>query len=73
MRPGEDGIVLTWRGLQATLLPQVWQSLPTPSEFLNALKRKAGLHTDFWDDDVRLQCFAVRHFDDEDAERNERA
>ncbi|HEV8691724.1 MAG TPA: AmmeMemoRadiSam system protein A, partial [Ideonella sp.] len=69
MRPGEDGIVLSWRGLQATLLPQVWQSLPTPAEFLNALKRKAGLRNDFWDDDVRLQCFAVRHFDDEDDTR----
>ena len=69
MHPGEDGIVLSWHEHQATLLPQVWQTLPAPAEFLNALKRKAGLRNDFWADDVRLQRFAVRHFDDDADDR----
>jgi len=63
MRPGEDGLVLSWRDQHAVLLPQVWDQLPTPSAFLEALKHKAGLRSHFWDDDVRLERFDVRHFE----------
>jgi hypothetical protein len=62
MRPGEDGLVLSWRDQRAVLLPQVWEQLPAPSAFLAALKHKAGLRSHFWDDDVRLERFEVRHY-----------
>jgi MEMO1 family protein len=63
VRPGVDGLVLSWRGHRATLLPQVWQQLPAPSAFLAALKHKAGLRTDFWAPDLRLQRFEVQHYE----------
>lgn len=63
VRPGIDGLVISWRGQRATLLPQVWQQLPAPSAFLAALKHKAGLRTDFWAADVELQRFEVRHYE----------
>lgn len=62
LRPGQDGVILSWRGRRATFLPQVWEQLPEPREFLAALKRKAGLAPDFWAEDLQLQRYRVRKF-----------
>ncbi len=48
LRPGIDGVVLEYGRHRATLLPQVWQQLGDPRDFLAALKLKAGLPEDFW-------------------------
>jgi AmmeMemoRadiSam system protein A len=48
LRPGIDGLMVEYGCYRATLLPQVWQWLPDPREFLAALKHKAGLPEDFW-------------------------
>ena len=61
-RPGRDGLTLRWRGRSATFLPQVWEQLPAPRDFLAALKRKAGLPADFWAEDVLLERYPVRKF-----------
>ena len=60
LRPGEDGVVLSWDERRATFLPQVWEKLPAPADFLAHLKRKAGLSEDFWDDGVRLERYRAR-------------
>lgn len=60
--PGEDGVILQWGSHRATFLPQVWEQLPEPREFMAALKRKAGLPLDFWAPDVQLQRYRVRKF-----------
>lgn len=62
LKPGEDGLVFTYRGHRATFLPQVWESLPDPREFLAQLKRKAGLAEDFWDPAVQLERYRVQHW-----------
>ena len=33
---------------RATFLPKVWDQLPDPGAFLNALKMKCGLEHDYW-------------------------
>lgn len=43
LRPGLDGLLLMSGGRRGTFLPQVWESLPDPEEFLAHLKVKAGL------------------------------
>lgn len=48
LHPGVDGLILEYGCYRATLLPQVWQRLPDPREFLAALKFKARLPEDFW-------------------------
>ncbi len=63
LRPHVDGVILEWRGRRATFLPQVWQQLPEPQDFIAALLRKAGLAADFWADDLRLHRYRVRHFE----------
>lgn len=67
IRPGVDGIYLEYEGLAATFLPQVWESLPDPRDFLEALRHKAGLPPGFWRPGVRLTRYTVEKFTDERA------
>lgn len=60
LRPGIDGILLESGIYRSTFLPQVWESLPQPREFLTQLKLKAGLYADFWDDDIQLSRYTVQ-------------
>jgi len=47
LRPGIDGVILEEGGAEtgrrATFLPQVWEGLPDPEEFLAHLMQKAGI------------------------------
>ncbi len=59
LRPGVDGVILAHQRNQATFLPQVWESLPQPRDFLAQLKIKAGLPADFWSEAVTLARYQV--------------
>jgi AmmeMemoRadiSam system protein A len=59
LRPGVDGIVFRYGYHHSTFLPQVWQELAEPVEFLAHLKHKAGLPPDFWDAEVKLARYTV--------------
>jgi AmmeMemoRadiSam system protein A len=67
LRPGVDGVVLTFEFHRATFLPQVWESLPDPHRFLAELKRKAGLPADFWDDRLNLSRYGVTKWKEAEA------
>jgi AmmeMemoRadiSam system protein A len=43
LRPGVDGVVIESGWNRATFLPQVWEKLPDPDQFLEHLCRKAYL------------------------------
>lgn len=58
--PGRDGVIFQVGYRRSTFLPQVWEQLPDPAEFLAHLKMKAGLPSDFWSPDVRLFRYEVR-------------
>ena len=60
LRPGRDGLIFQVGPLRATFLPQVWEELPEPHQFLAHLKRKAGLSVDYWSQEVRLSRYEVR-------------
>jgi len=59
LAPGVDGVILEFGGRRATFLPQVWEALAEPREFLSALKRKAGLPVDFWHPRVNVRRYSV--------------
>ncbi|MDR1186872.1 MAG: AmmeMemoRadiSam system protein A [Bifidobacteriaceae bacterium] len=65
LRPSGHGVILEAEGHRGTFLPQVWEQLPTPDEFLSHLVRKAGLPADYWSDDVRIWRYAVTTFEEE--------
>jgi AmmeMemoRadiSam system protein A len=62
LRPGVDGVYLEFRDMSATFLPQVWDNLPDPLDFLGELRRKAGLPARFWHPEVRLSRYAVEKY-----------
>ena len=59
LEPGVDGIVLELGRRRATFLPQVWESLPDPRDFIGALKRKAGMPASFWSPEMRVSRYTV--------------
>jgi AMMECR1 domain-containing protein len=59
LRPGIDGLVLSYGRRRATFLPQVWESLPDARQFMAQLKLKAGLPADFWHADLTLARYGV--------------
>lgn len=62
LRPGEDGLILSDRGRRGTFLPSVWESLPTPAQFLHHLKAKAGLPPAYWSDTLQVQRYTTESF-----------
>src|SRR5690606_10276184 len=62
LRPGVDGLVFEYGPHRSTFLPQVWEQLHTPREFLAHLKAKAGLPANFWTDGVKLYRYTVSKF-----------
>lgn len=59
LRPGVDGVIFEYEEHRSTFLPQVWEQLPDPRDFLDNLKLKAGLRRGFWSPEVRLQRYGV--------------
>jgi len=60
LRPHVDGVIFSYQDARSTFLPQVWESLPEPKDFLYQLKCKAGLPGHFWAPEVRLYRYEVR-------------
>ena len=50
LRIGVDGVLLSAGNRRATFLPQVWEQLPHPEEFLSQLCLKMGAAADYWKD-----------------------
>lgn len=48
LKPGVHGVILEKGWRKSTFLPQVWEQLPDPEQFLAHLCQKAGLSADCW-------------------------
>ena len=48
LRPQIDGVILKQGRRRATFLPQVWEKIPDPEEFLNQLCYKMGVPPNTW-------------------------
>jgi len=72
LRPEIDGVVFKYGRYRSTFLPQVWEQLADTTTFMAHLKHKAGLHPEFWHDDVELYRYTVTKFKEKDLqlERN---
>lgn len=62
LRPAEDGLILQEGANRGTFLPSVWESLPQPRQFLQQLKRKAGLAPDYWSDSLEVSRYRTQSF-----------
>ena len=65
IRPDIDGVILRKGIASATFLPQVWEQLPQPQDFLTQLCLKAGLAADAWQQSkLEVSTYQVQHFEE---------
>ena len=67
LRPYVDGVIIQKGTARATFLPQVWEQLPKPENFLGQLCMKAGLSADAWKKSgLEVQTYQVQYFEEQD-------
>lgn len=65
LRPQIDGVIIRKDQASATFLPQVWEQLPRPQDFLAHLCMKAGLAADSWQNpELEISTYQVQYFEE---------
>ena len=65
LRSGVDGVTVRLGHASATFLPQVWEQLPQPQDFLAHLCMKAGLAADAWKmSRIEISTYQVQYFEE---------
>jgi len=59
LRPNVDGVILKNHQRRATFLPQVWEKIPDPADFLDHLCVKMGAQADLWQR-TKLQVYVYQ-------------
>ncbi|NUQ39501.1 MAG: AmmeMemoRadiSam system protein A [Caldilineales bacterium] len=63
VRPGVDGVLVARDWQRGLLLPQVWEKLPDPRDFLDHVALKASASISIYDDpDTRVWVFQVHSY-----------
>jgi len=65
LRVNVDGVILRKGRAGATFLPQVWEQLPRPENFLSHLCVKAGLSANAWENTrLEISTYQVQYFEE---------
>jgi AmmeMemoRadiSam system protein A len=65
LRVNIDGVIIRQGHASATFLPQVWEQLPKPEDFLTHLCMKAGLPSDAWkSSQLEVLTYQVQYFEE---------
>jgi AmmeMemoRadiSam system protein A len=59
LRPHVDGVILKNEYRRATFLPQVWEKIPDPEDFLDHLCSKMGAKSNLWRN-TKLQVYVYQ-------------
>jgi len=66
LRPHIDGVIIQKGAARSTFLPQVWEQLPNPEDFLGHLCMKAGLSAKAWQEPgLEVQTYQVQYFEED--------
>jgi len=66
LHPHVDGVLIKTGGRRATFLPQVWEKVPDPEQFLNQLCLKMGASPDHWRSGlVDIYTYQVENFEEQ--------
>jgi uncharacterized protein len=68
LRPRIDGLVLERDAARVTFLPEVWNQLPDPVEFLQHLKQKAGWPATSWSPYIKAWRYTTDSFGERELE-----
>jgi AmmeMemoRadiSam system protein A len=67
LRPHVDGVILKGDFRRATFLPQVWEKIPDPEEFLDHLCAKMGAKPGLWrNTKLQVHVYQVEEFHEMD-------
>jgi AmmeMemoRadiSam system protein B/AmmeMemoRadiSam system protein A len=67
LRVNVDGVIIRKSHTSATFLPQVWEQLPRPEDFLDHLCLKAGLSSDAWKKSrLEVLTYQVQYFEEKE-------
>lgn len=61
---GKHGVVIGWGMRRATFLPSMWEHFRSVPELMSALKEKAGLPADFWNEGMQVWRYTVEKYVD---------
>jgi AmmeMemoRadiSam system protein A len=65
IRPHLDGVIIRSGIRRATFLPQVWQKIPEPAEFLGSLCLKMGVDYNYWRvNELEVLVYQVEEFNE---------
>ena len=65
LRVNVDGVIIRKGHASATFLPQVWEQLPDPEDFLEHLCMKAGLSSNAWrNTKLDVLTYQVQYFEE---------
>ncbi|MDG3087893.1 AmmeMemoRadiSam system protein A [Vibrio hannami] len=53
------GLIFSEKYRRSVFLPQVWDKLPNPKEFIRHLKLKGGWKSDYWSEELKVETFVV--------------
>lgn len=67
LRPHQDGVIVVDHAHRTTFLPEVWQTLPEPQAFLDALLQKAGFEAGYWSPSLHFLRYQADSFQEEGA------
>ncbi len=59
LTPNVDGLLLEQGYRRAVFLPLVWEKLPRPELFINALKCKGGWLENYWSKEITIHTFTT--------------
>ncbi len=63
LRKNVDGVLIKAYGRRATFLPQVWEKVPDPNQFLSQLCVKMGTSPDLWrEEHLQVYTYQVEKF-----------
>jgi uncharacterized protein len=62
LQPGIDGLIMQEGFRRGTFLPSVWEQLPDPHDFVQHLKQKAGLPSQYWSKSLKVFRYRTEIF-----------
>jgi len=61
LRPGIDGLIISYDGQRATYLPNVWEALPNPQVFVHQLRHKAEINPNIPITTIEFRRYTTQH------------
>ena len=73
IRPGVDGVILTYKDRSATYLPSVWEQIKSKEEFFSSLCEKAGIEKEDMNNHPEIKIYQTKKIKEIDLRKMSKA